>query len=255
MSSIYKSNYSSKILVEMWGDFINWEKRRKGEGGFLLKTLKKYKCKKIFDACLGDGADTIYLLKNGLDVTSNDLDKIFIKKAHSNAKKNDVSLKVTSFDWRNLNKHLKKESFDAVICLGNSLTYLFTKNDQLKALKNFLAIIKTGGILFVDERNYQYFLDKKEEILREGKFRYSGKYVYSGDKVHGKPIEITNKKVKMEYTDERNGKKGYLLVYPFKRNELFNLLKEAGFSKIGQFSDYKKGLNSEADYYHYVCVK
>lgn len=255
MTSIYKSNYNSKVLVEMWKDFIDWEKRRKGEGGFLLKSLRKYNCRKIFDACLGDGADTIHLLKNGLDVTSNDLDELFIKKARSNAKEHGVKLKITNFDWRNVGKHLEKNSFDAVTCLGNSLTYLFTKTDQLKALKNFSAIIKKGGVLIIDERNYQYFLDNKEKILHQGKFKYSGRYVYTGDKVHGKPIEITNNKVKMEYTDERNGKRGYLTLYPFKRQELLNLLRKTGFAKIEQFSDYKKGFKKSADYYQYICVK
>ena len=52
----------------MWTDFVNWKMRRKGENGFLLKQLNKRKCQKIFDACLGDGVDSIYLLKRGFDI-------------------------------------------------------------------------------------------------------------------------------------------------------------------------------------------
>ncbi len=255
MRNMHSENYNSKVLVEMWTDFINWDKRRLGENGFLLNTLQKFHCQKIFDACLGDGADSIYLLKNGFNVTSNDLDKLFIKKAQENAKKHDVILNVTEYDWRDLDKHFEKKSFDAVLCLGNSLTYLFNKKDQLKTLKNFLYILRDNGILIIDERNYQYFLDKREEILENGEFRYSGKYVYCGDKVHGKPIEISDDKVRMEYTDEKTGKKGYLVLYPFKRGELLNLLKEAGYTKIEQYSDYKKEYNQDADFYQYVCVK
>jgi len=255
MEAIHKENYNSKVLVEMWTDFINWDKRRLGEGGFLLNTLKKFHCQKIFDSCLGDGADSIYLLKNGFNVTSNDLDNLFIQKAKEFAKKHNVTLNITEYDWRELDKHFQEKSFDAVLCLGNSLTYLFDKKDQLKTLKNFLKIIKNNGILIIDERNYQYFLDKREEILRQGKFRYSGKYVYCGDKVHGKPIEISDDKVRMEYTDEKTGKVGHLVLYPFKRGELLNLLQEAGFTKIEQYSDYKKGFDKNADFYQYVCVK
>lgn len=252
---IHKENYNSKVLVEMWADFINWEKRRLGEDGFLLNTLKKFHCQKIFDACLGDGADSIHLLKNGFNVTSNDLDNLFIQKAKENANKHNVTLNITKHDWRDLDKHFEDKSFDAVFCLGNSLTYLFEKKDQLKTLKNFLKIIKDNGILIIDERNYQSILDKREEILKKGKFQYSGKYVYCGDKVHGKPIEISNDKVLFEYTDEITGKKGHLVLYPFKRGELLNLLKEAGFTKIEQYSDYKKGFYPDADFYQYVCQK
>ncbi len=255
MKDVYQENYNSKVLVEIWSDFVDWEKRRAGERGFLLNQLRRFKCKKVFDSCMGDGCDSIYLIKEGFDVTSNDLDKLFIKKAQKRAKQGGTVLNITEFDWRELDKHFKQGRFDAVLCLGNSLTYLFKREDQLKTLKNFLFLLRDCGILIIDERNYQYFLDKREEILKEGKFSYSKKYVYCGDKVHGEPIEISEDKVRMQYTDERTGKKGYLILYPFKRNELSGLLKGVGFTKIEQFSDYKKGYNPNADFYQYVCIK
>lgn len=253
--NIHKENYNSKALVEMWADFIDWDKRRKGEDNFFIDTLKKFHCQKIFDACLGDGADSIYLLKNNFDVTSNDLDELFIQKAKENADKHNVALNITKHDWRDLDKHFKNQNFDAAFCLGNSLTYLFKKEDQLKTLKNFFRIIKNDGILIIDERNYQNILDNKEEILKKGKFEYSGKYVYCGDKIDGKPIKISENKIHFEYTDKRTQKKSYLVFYPFKRGELLNLLKEAGFTKIKQYSDYKKDFNPDADFYQYVCQK
>lgn len=251
---MYSENYNQKNLVEMFTDLINWQKRRDGENGFLLNTLKKFKCQKILDAASGDGADSVYLIKEGFEVTSNDIDELFLKKAKENANKEKIDLKTILCDWRDIDKQFKKETFDAVLCLGSSLVYLFKKEDQLKALKNFFSILKKGGILLIDERNYQYILDNRKQITK-GKFRYSGKYVYCGNKVHGLPVEISEDKVKMEYTDERTGKKAYLVVYPFKRNELFMLLEKAGFSKIERFSDYKKDFNANADFYQYVCIK
>jgi len=254
MASIYSENYNSKVLVEIWSDFIDWEKRRKGENGFLIQQLKRFNCKRIFDACLGDGVDSIYFIKEGLEVTSNDIDNLFIKKAKKHAKEAGVKLNITEFDWLELDKRLEKESFDAVVCLGNSLTYLFEREEQLKALKNFYRLLRKGGILIIDERNYQQLLDKRKEILEEGKFPYSRKYVYCGDKVHGEPVEINEDKVKMQYTDERTGKKGYLTLYPFKKNELLQLIKKSGFKKVEKFSDYKKE-DPLADFHQYVCVK
>ena len=203
---------------------------------------------------MGDGADSIYLLQNGFDVTSNDLDETFIRKARANAKKNNVKLKNTQHDWRDLNEHFDNNIFDAVICLGNSLTYLFKKDDQLKTLKNFLAILKTNGALIVDERNYQYFLDEAENILK-GNFRYSGKYMYCGSRVHGQPVEIEENKVVMEYEDIRTGKKAYLVLYPFRKGELLSLLKKTGFKKVTMYSDYKEGYEKDADFYQYVAMK
>jgi len=249
-----KDTYS-KALVNIWADYIDWNKRRQGEDGFLLNALKEFNCQKIFDACLGDGADSIHLLKNGFNVTSNDLDNLFIQKAKENANKHKVTLKITKYDWKDLDKHFQEKSFDAITCLGNSLTHLFEKKDRFKTLKNFLYILKDNGILIIDERNYQSILDKREEILNDEKFRLSNKFVYCGDNVRSRPIEISDNKVRLEIEDERTKNKWHLLIYPFKRGELLNLLKEAGFTKIEQYSDYKKGFYPDANFYQYVCQK
>ena len=247
-------NYNSQDLVQMWREFIDWDKRRAGEDNFLVNQLHKYNVKKVFDAALGDGCDSIYLIKQGFDVTSNEIDKTFLNKALENVQKENITFKITNIDWRKLDSELAEKSFDAVILLGNSLTYLFSKQAQLKALSQFKKILKNNGILIIDERNYQYILDNRDEILK-GNFHYSGKYVYCGDKVHGKPIEIFEDKVKFGYTDETTGKKGFLILYPFKRGELKNLLIATGFKSIEQFSDYKKHENNNADFYQYVCQK
>lgn len=252
-ATIHK-NYNSQNLVEMWGGLVDWKKRREGENGFLVNQLQKHNVQKIFDAALGDGCDSIYLLQQGFDVTSNEIDKTFLAKALQNAKANSIKLKITSLDWRELDKELEAESFDVVIILGNSLTYLFTKEAQLKALEQFYRLLKKSGILIIDERNYQNILDNRDEILK-GNFNYSGKYIYCGEKVHGRPIEIHNDRVKFEYTDERTNKKAYLTMYPWKRGELENLLQKIGFESTKQYSDYLSEKNPDADFYQYVCVK
>lgn len=247
-------NYNSQNLVSMWREFIDWEKRRAGEDNFLVNQFHTRNVKKVFDASLGDGCDSIYLLKQGFDVTSNEIDKVFLDKALENAKVENVELKVLSLDWRKLDTEIPAESFDAVILLGNSLTYLFNEKDRLETLCQFKRILQNDGILIIDERNYQYILDNREKIL-QGDFQYSGKYVYCGDKVHGRPVEISDSRVKMEYTDERTGKNGYLILYSFRRGEMKNLLAKTRFASIEQFSDYKVGESHNVDFYQYVCVK
>jgi glycine N-methyltransferase len=55
--------------------------------------------------------------------------------------------------------------FDAVICLGNSFAHLpdFEGNlaNQRRAISNFVDLVKPGGILVIDHRNY-------DEIIRSG---------------------------------------------------------------------------------------
>ncbi len=251
-SGIIPENYNSPHLVNIWREFIDWEKRRQGEGGFLVRTLREHDAQKILDASLGDGCDSIYLIQQGFDVTSNEIDSVFRAKAIEHARKEHVDLTITTLDWRALDAQFPDACFDAVILLGNSLTYLFTQQDQLAALQQFKKILRPGGVLIVDERNYQYILDHREEIL-SGTFNYSGNYVYCGGLVHARPTEIDDDHVVFEYQHQETGEKGTLVMYPFKRGELKRLLITAGFGAITQYSDYKIGGNPGADFYQY-CV-
>ena len=74
-------------------------------------------------------------------------------------------------NWLTLEEDLESlpekpaEGFDAVLCLGNSFAHLpdFDGNlmNQKVALSNFKAMVKPGGVLLIDHRNY-------DEILRTG---------------------------------------------------------------------------------------
>lgn len=249
------SSENSKIRAEIWGDFVGWDNRRRGENGFLINQLRKYNVHKVFDVALGDGVDTIHLLQQGFEVSSNEVDDAFREKAIENAKKSGFSIEPTNLDWRQLSKTYPENSFDAIICLGNSLTCLFGRENQLRALHQFYSILKPGGVLLIDERNYQRIIDNKESALK-GELHSTRKYLYTGTKnVSSGFVHITDGSILIEYTDKRNGQKSYYYGYPFKKGELMGLLREAGFSKIEQYSDYETGENPEADFYQYVCIK
>ena len=73
-------------------------------------------------------------------------------------------------NWLHLEDDLKKEGhiasgggFDAIVCMGNSFAHLPDFNgDQREhgmAIQNFYNLVKPGGILMIDHRNYDYILD------------------------------------------------------------------------------------------------
>ena len=255
LEKVANSKENSKIRAEIWGDFVGWDNRRRGENDFFITQLKKHNCQKVFDVALGDGADAIYLIQQGFDVSSNEVDEAFRQKAIENARKLGLKISPTNLDWRDLDKEYKEDTFDTIVCMGNSIACLFGKENQFKALKEFYKILKQGGILIIDERNYQRILDNKESALT-GTLHSTGKYLYTGtNKVQARFVEITDEAIFIEYTHKESDKKAYYKVYPFKKGELLRLLQEVGFSKIEQFSDYKKGGNPNTDFYQYVCQK
>ena len=250
-----ESEENSRIRAELWGDFVGWDNRRRGEDGWLLNQLSAFKEGKVLDIALGDGVDTIYLLQQGFDVSCNELDDAFRAKAIENATKQGFKIKPTNLDWRKLCSEYQIGFFDVVFCLGNSLTCLFGRDNQLAALRQFHKILQRGGALLIDERNFQRMLDNREATLA-GTLQSNANKVYTGtNKVKARFLKLNDSVMIAQYTHLESGKSAYYKGYPFKRGELFGLLKEAGFSKIEQFSDYEEGDNPDADFYQYVCGK
>ena len=51
------------------------------------------------------------------------------------------------------------DGFDALLCLGNSFANLLNQKDHHLALENFQKLLKPGGILVIDHRNFDYILE------------------------------------------------------------------------------------------------
>jgi SAM-dependent methyltransferase len=258
MTQVFSDNYSPEVLMEMVEGFERW-KSKTGHREFLLSALKEAQeegkipqiaC--ILDAAVGVGYDAIYLAKNRFVVYGNDIDKNALDIARKNARKSRVDLRLSPHNWLGLRGTEKYR--DAVLCVGNSLTYLFDEKDRADSLDNFIGIIEDQGILIIDERNYQYMFDHAREIQR-GKFKYPGIYALSKDDAHLTPIAIKEGEVRFKAESKKTGHTLDIKFYPFKRNELFGLLRETGFRKIEQFSDYVPGFNPNADFYQYICTK
>lgn len=69
-------------------------------------------------------------------------------------------------NWLALNEasiDVPEGGFDAVICLGNSFAHLPDFQGDLQnqklAIQNFKDMLKPGGVLFIDHRNYDAILD------------------------------------------------------------------------------------------------
>ncbi|KFM03066.1 Glycine N-methyltransferase, partial [Aptenodytes forsteri] len=67
-------------------------------------------------------------------------------------------------NWLTLEKDLEKpgDGFDAVICLGNSFAHLpdfkGDQSDHKLALRNIASMVRPGGVLVIDHRNYDHIL-------------------------------------------------------------------------------------------------
>ncbi len=245
------------ILAELCTEFIDWPKRIKGEDGFFAKLLRRYGCNKIFDASMGDGFDTIQLINAGFDVTSNEIDPAFVKQAVENIHAHSLNPPtIHTYDWRDLPDTLK-DSHDAVLCLGNSLTYMMTHDEQLQVVRNFTKTARPEGLVVIDHRNYDHMLEERDHILKdpEKNFKYSKKFYYCSDTVAGFPVKIEDDHIVMRYVHRPSGKKGDLTFYPLRRQEVIEVMEDAGLVVVESYGDFRLDDIGKVDFYQHIGVK
>nr|XP_025033704.1 glycine N-methyltransferase [Pelodiscus sinensis] len=109
------------------------------------------------------------LVEEGFSVTSVDASDKMLKyalKERWNRRKEEAFDKwvIEEANWLTLDKDLAKpaDGFDAVICLGNSFAHLpdfkGDQSDHKLALKNIASMVRPGGLMVIDHRNYDYIL-------------------------------------------------------------------------------------------------
>jgi SAM-dependent methyltransferase len=56
-------------------------------------------------------------------------------------------------------------AFDAVLCLGNSLPHVLSAEDLSNALTDFAAVLRPGGLLLIQNRNFDAVLARRERFM------------------------------------------------------------------------------------------
>jgi SAM-dependent methyltransferase len=216
-------------FVDRWDDLIDWEKRRRGEGDFFISALRRIEARRVLDAATGTGFHSVSLAAAGFDVTSVDGSATMLARAATNAARHGIALKPVHADWCRLDEAIDRK-FDAVLCLGSSFPHLFSEHDRRRALAAFFHVLRPGGMLIIDHRNF--------DAIRAFRYRASGRYYYCGSGVAVTIAHVDESVCRFRYVfqDEASYE---LEVYPMLRHELRELLTQAGFTAIETYGDFR----------------
>ncbi|RKQ96955.1 glycine/sarcosine N-methyltransferase [Kushneria sinocarnis] len=244
-SEHYQQEYIEGF-VDKWDQLIDWESRAESEGDFFIDVLRRRGARKVLDIATGTGFHSTRLIEAGFEVVSCDGSPEMLSKAFENGRLRDHILRTVQVDWRWLNRDIH-EHFDAIICLGNSFTHLFSENDRRKALAEFYATLKHDGLLIIDQRNYDAMLDHG----------YSSKhtYYYCGDNISVYPEYIDEGLARFRYNfpDESVY---YLNMFPLRKEYLRRLLREVGFQKVTTYGDFQQTYrDTEPDFFIHLAEK
>nr|XP_056708656.1 glycine N-methyltransferase [Euleptes europaea] len=271
--------YADGKAARVWQLYIGDTRSRTAEyKSWLVALLRAQRCRTVLDVACGTGVDSIMLVEEGFTVTSVDASDKMLKyalKERWNRRKEEPfdNWVIEEANWLTLAQDLQKpgDGFDAVICLGNSFAHLPDfKGDQSahkQALKNIASMVRPGGILVIDHRNYDYILETG--CAPPGKNIY-----YKSDltKNIATSVLLVNNKpsmVTLDYTVQvpPEGNDGSpelsqfrLSYYPHRLEPFTELLKNAlqgqcEHSVLGDFRPYKPGQEYTPCYFIHVVKK
>lgn len=216
-------------FVSKWDTLIDWDRRADGESEFFAKILREHGCQRVLDAAAGTGFHSVTLAQEGFDVLAADGHEEMVAQTQRNARAHGLELPAQQADWRSLSDDIDGR-FDALLCLGNAFTHLFTEEERVQAMEQFHAVLEPGGLAIIDQRNY-------DSILDQG-FSSKHRYYYCGENVEAKPEEITDDYVRFRYAFD-DGSVHHLTLYPIRQRDLTRHMREAGFDPVHKYGDFK----------------
>ena len=159
-----KTSYDS--FADDYDGFVDWPGRLAFELPFLEETLKRAPHAPggkpaVLDAATGTGQHALALAERGYSAAGADLSAGMIARARQNAVQQGLEVRFEVAGFGELAQTFGRESFEAVLCLGNSLPHVLDEAGLAAALRDFAAVLRPGGLLVLQNRNFDQVLEQK----------------------------------------------------------------------------------------------
>jgi SAM-dependent methyltransferase len=161
--------------------FVDWSGRLAAELPFIEDQLRAVEVQstsepgrahRVLDVACGTGMHAVALAQRGRSVVGADLSAGMIEQARANAAAKEVDVRFEVAGFGHLAQQLGGTNFDAVLCLGNSLPHLLNQSELANALVDMAACLRAGGLLLIQNRNFDAVLAQREGSSEPGGGRW-----------------------------------------------------------------------------------
>lgn len=151
-------------LGEDYDRMVSWEGRLAREERFFHDRFEEHGVRRVLDAACGTGMHAIAFGRQGRTATGADLSPVMVEHARRNAAAAGIPATFVVAGFGDLAR-LPGGPFDALTCLGNSLPHLLDDDALGAALADFAAALRTGGLLVIQNRNYDRVLRERARFM------------------------------------------------------------------------------------------
>lgn len=214
---------------------------------FVKNRVGELKEKQILDVGCATGELAFQLAIEGAVVTGIDLNEDLLKQAINGSRFQSAGSSVREsefvfpkFQLGNMSElvtDFQPGHFDAILCFGNTLVHLNSKELILSMLKGVFEVLKPGGQFLIQILNYDYILNSKVSelpLIDMENISFIRKYEIE------KNSPLIRFQTSLYLKKENETISNETLLYALKSAELTELLKAAGFNEIKIYSNFKQ---------------
>ncbi len=187
----------------------------------------------VLDIGCGIGSLSFELAGLFKKVTAIDLDFAMLEKANE---KNDRGIHFQKLNMLDIETKYGANSFDAVVCFGNTLVHLDGSGQVLDFFRQAKDVLKQNGKLLFQIINYDRVIDqniKSLPTIENNNIQFVRNYHYHPveNKIGFETI-LTNKISGVQI-------KNHIRLFPIRKQALADLLEKAGFQQINFYGNFK----------------
>ncbi|MBE0697767.1 MAG: class I SAM-dependent methyltransferase [Anaerolineaceae bacterium] len=225
--------------------FVNWANRLEGELPFIEDLVARTGTRSgdrpvVLDAACGTGMHAVALAKRGFRTVGADLSSGMIGRANDNAREAGVDVRFETAGFGSLAQTFGGANFDVVLCLGNSLPHLLSPIDLNLALVDFANCLRPGGLLLIQNRNFDAVLANHERWMEPQSHREDEREWLFLRFYDFKPEGLINFNV-VTLARKAGGawsqRVSSSLLYPLREGEILQGLNTAGFQMAERFGN------------------
>ena len=189
----------------------------------------------VLDCACGIGADAVALARRGFAVTATDASAGMAGQARRRAARHGVTMTVVQARWQDLPR-LAPGPFDLVCCLGNALGHAGGLPQVTAALAAMRAVLRPGGAVLVDSRNWELLHASRTRIVPAAQVREQDGvrclplYIWTFPEAFGEPCQAEIVLL-FEHPGGAVSHRRHLLSFrPFRHAELAGAVAAAGLA-------------------------
>jgi glycine/sarcosine N-methyltransferase len=220
--------------------FVNWQARLSVELPFIIEKLHDAHARTILDTATGTGMHAIALAQCGFITSGADISQGMIARAHSNAKSAGIEIRFEVIGFGRLAPTFGKQSFDALLCMGNSLPHLLSLSALSEALHDFATCLRPDGLLLIQNRNFDAIMNNRERWMEpqshsegDAEWIFQRFYDFDPDGLLSFNMITLQRVGKGEWRQHQSSSR----LLPLLQNELITALSESGFGEIMTYGD------------------